>query len=973
MNNLSADKNRRILIIDDNRAIHDDFRKILSPTRATDALDVTEAELFGKAVPPGGVVQQIRYEIDSAYQGQDGVLLVKQALEAGRPYAMAFVDVRMPPGMDGVETIGKIWELDPDLQIVMCTAYSDYSWSQMFEKLGRHDGLLILKKPFDTVEALQLAQALTEKWWLHQLSRRKMEVLEDRVARRTGELQFKTALLEAQVNSSGDGILVVDLQGKKVIQNQRVADLFKIPKAVADGNDDAAQVKWVTDAVKNPGPFADHVAHLYSHPDVISRDEIELKDGTILDRYSAPVVGKDGKNYGRIWTFHDITGRKRAEEALQREHNLLRTLIDHIPDSIYVRDLSNRFVVANAAFARLMGAAGPAALIGRRDADFYPPEMAANFDRIDQEVFAGRPIFNRERVLRFPNGQQLVTLNTKVPFKNDKGEVIGLIGVGRDITERKRLETELNRERDLWRTLLDNSPDHIYFKDTQSRFIKSSKAQGRQFGVESPDEMVGKSDFDFFTEAHARPAFEDEQEIIRTGRPIIDKEEREVWKDGHVTWASSTKMPMRDAAGKIVGIMGISRDITERKRLETHLIQSQKMETVGKLAGGIAHEFNSILTAIIGQSELLLGDLPAGSPLANNAAEISRAAERAATLTRQLLAYGRKQFLRPEPLNLNQVITGMSGMLSHLMGEEMVEVTIVPAAGIKTVKADAGQIEQVIINLAMNARDAMPGGGKLTLETANVSFGPDSMGSHPELKPGSYVMLAVSDTGRGMGESVKARAFEPFFTTKDIGQGTGLGLSSCYGIIKQSGGHINLYSEPGRGTTFKVYLPQMDPVPPKSPARQTFATDMPRGTETILLVEDDPALRGMATGLMQRLGYTVLAAANGIEALSLKQQPGVGHVDLLLTDVVMPHMSGKELADRVRALYPHTKILFTSAYTENAITHQGMLDKGVVLLQKPFAPAALAIKVREVLDWPSVPPPESSPGNSDETTPAGSG
>ena len=1076
MNNPNPEKNRRILVIDDNHAIHDDFRKILSPAAAETALDAKEAELFGSQVPPGGMVQPVRYEIDSAYQGQDGVLLVKQALEEGRPYAMAFVDVRMPPGIDGVETTRKIWDLDPDLQIVLCTAYSDYSWGEIFEKLGRHDGLLILKKPFDTVEALQLAHALTEKWWLHQQSRRKMEELEGQVAERTDELQWKTAFLEAQVNSSIDGILVVDQQGKKAIQNQRVVDLFKIPQAIADGNDDAAQVKWVTDVVKTPGQFADQVAHLYSHSDEISRDEIELKDGTILDRYSAPVVGVDGKYYGRIWTFRDITGRKQAEETLQQDRNLLRTLIDSIPDYIYVRDLSNRFILANESFARLMGVPRPAALIGKLDTDFYPASTAADFDKIDQDVFAGRPFFNRERVVLFPNGQELATLNTKVPFKNDKGEVIGLIGVGRDITERKRAEAALAVEQRLLSSLITATPDIIYFKDLEGRFIRFNEAFIRKFGLDDSSAALGKTDFDIFGEEHSREAHADEQRILAAGEPLIDKEEREDWKDGRVTWVSSTKIPLRDNAGKIVGIMGISRDITERKqaetalreseamlresqiianlgtyvhdvasgrwsssevlnrmfgigttydrsvagwvdlihpddrammathlrqealdqhqpfnkdyriirlddraerwvhglgklefddqgrpvkligtiqditerkRLEEHLIQSQKMETVGKLAGGVAHEFNSILTAIIGHAELLLGDLPAGSPLAQNATAISQAADRAAALTRQLLAYGRKQFLRPEPLNLNQIITGMTGVLSHLMGGENVEVNIMPAAGIKTVKADAGQIEQVIMNLAMNARDAMSGGGKLTLETANVTFDPDDVGRYPELKPGGYVMLAISDTGRGMSESVKAHAFEPFYTTKDVGQGTGLGLSTCYGIIKQSGGHISVYSEPGRGTTFKIYLPQAEP---PAPVALLAAPDLPRGTETILLVEDDQALREMAATLLRRLGYTVLAAANGVEALSVKQQSNCGHVDLLFTDVVMPHMSGNELADRVRALFPQTKILFTSAYTENAVIHQGVLNKGVALLQKPFTPSALAHKLREVLD-----------------------
>jgi len=418
-------------------------------------------------------------------------------------------------------------------------------------------------------------------------------------------------------------------------------------------------------------------------------------------------------------------------------------------------------------------------------------------------------------------------------------------------------------------------------------------------------------------------------------------------KEFHLEWQIA---PLRNASGEITHFVAIQRDITERKRLEAQLFQSQKMETVGKLAGGIAHEFNSILTAIIGQSELLLGDLPPENPLVKSAAEIRKAAERAAILTRQLLAYGRKQILQPENLDLNAVITGMESVLLHLMGRS-VEVRFNPAAGLKSVKADMGQIEQVIVNIAMNAAEAMPNGGKLMLETANVTLDANYVGSFPELKAGEYVMLAIGDTGAGMSEAIKAHIFEPFFTTKGVGKGTGLGLATCHGIVKQSGGHIAVYSELGRGTTFKIYLPPAGQeikviAPPKT------SPDLPRGTETILLVEDDPSLREMADGLLERLGYTVFAAADGVEAMTLVHQSGRGHIDLLFTDVVMPHMSGKELADRIHALHPQTKILFTSAYTESSIVHQGVLNKGVALLQKPFTPSALAQKLREVLDEP---------------------
>jgi len=386
----------------------------------------------------------------------------------------------------------------------------------------------------------------------------------------------------------------------------------------------------------------------------------------------------------------------------------------------------------------------------------------------------------------------------------------------------------------------------------------------------------------------------------------------------------------------------------QRKRLEAQLLQSQKMKTVGRLAGGIAHEFNSILTAIIGQSELLLSDLPPDNPMTTSAREIRRAADRAAILTRQLLAYGRKQMLQPTILNLNRILSEMLGTLQHLMGRE-VNVRIAPAIGLKSVKIDPAQLEQVLVDMAMNAADAMPNGGNFIMETANVELDADYVRAIPGLKAGDYVMLALTDTGTGMSDEVKARVFEPFFSTKGAGQGTGLGLASCYGIIKQSNGHINVYSEVARGTTFKIYLPQFDQ-PSQPPLPHHKSLDLPRGSETILLAEDDPSLLEMSATLLRRQGYTVFTAINGVEALSLKNQRNIGHIDLLLTDIVMPHMSGKELSDRILAIYPRTKILFTSAFTENAVIQQGIFNRGVKILQKPFTPSALANKVREVLD-----------------------
>jgi two-component system, cell cycle sensor histidine kinase and response regulator CckA len=714
MTKLNHDKNRRVLIIDDNRSIHDDFRKILSPaTDTAAALEAEEEAAFGGAKV---TVQQTQFEVDSAYQGQEGLLLVQKALQAGLPYAMAFVDVRMPPGWDGVETTQKIWAIDPDLQIVICTAYSDYSWGEMFEKIGNRDGLLILKKPFDAVEALQLAHALTEKWGLFQEVRRKMEELEKRVVERTLELQQSNTALRTEV-----------------------------------------------------------------------------------------------------------AGHRLAEDALREAEANYRGIFENAIEGIYQSTPDGRYLAVNAALAKMCGYE-------------CPEDMINGVSDIQQQIYV-------------------------------------------DPAMRERFQHEIN---------------------------SAGVLRGLEYQV------------------HRR--------------------------DGSAIWVSESARAVRGPDGAIHHYEGFIEDINARKRFEAQLFQSQKMETVGKLAGGIAHEFNSILTAIIGQCEMMMGELQPGSGPAKGAVEISQAAGRAARLTRQLLAYGRKQLLQPEVLDLNRIITDMDNVFRLVLGPD-VATRVVPASDLRPVKADAGQVDQVIMNMIINAREAMPNGGRLTLETANVTFEEESVGRYPELKPGEYVMLAITDTGTGMSEQVKARLFEPFFTTKPVGEGTGLGLSSCYGIIKQSGGHISVYSEVGRGSTFKIYLPQVQH--PAIPAVQPSASPgLPRGTETILLVEDDPALREMAGTLLRKLGYTVWTASNGIEALSLKQQRDVGHIDLLFTDVVMPHMSGKELADRIEALFPHTKILFTSAYTESAIVHQGVLNEGVALLQKPFTPTALALKLRQVLEQP---------------------
>jgi two-component system cell cycle sensor histidine kinase/response regulator CckA len=376
------------------------------------------------------------------------------------------------------------------------------------------------------------------------------------------------------------------------------------------------------------------------------------------------------------------------------------------------------------------------------------------------------------------------------------------------------------------------------------------------------------------------------------------------------------------------------------------LRQSQKMEAIGQLAGGVAHDFNNLLTAICGHSELSLNRLKPGDPLYRPLEQIKRSGERAAALTRQLLAFSRKQMLQPKIIDLNQIVIDMNKMLQRLIGDLLMGL----AADLGKVKADPNQIEQILMNLSINARDAMPRGGRLTIETSNMNLGEEYARDHLSVPPGRYVMLAVSDNGCGMDANTQAHIFEPFFTTKEVGKGTGLGLATVYGIVQQSGGTIWLYSEVGRGTAFKIYLPCAEAVT-KEVAPEVFDFKALRGTETILLVEDEDVVREMATEILRDSGYRVLEAKHGPDALVLEKQHS-GEIDLMLTDVVMPQMSGRELAEQLTPLRRDMKVLYMSGYTDDAIVHHGVLEEGTAFIGKPFTPTALARKVREILDVP---------------------
>jgi PAS domain S-box-containing protein len=720
------------------------------------------------------------------------------------------------------------------------------------------------------------------------------------------------------------------------------------------------------------------------------------------------IVNENGRVVELQAVGRDVTERKRAEEALRESEDRYRDLVEHSQDLIYTHDLEGRILSVNQGAAKLLGY-DQSVLLSKNVRDTLVPELRDEFDEYLATI-RGHGMASGLMLIQTSTGERRIweysnTLRTE-------GVATPIVrGMAHDITERKRVERllrALNRAALAMEQALTH--EEIFaavaeeFKklgfscmlfltdDTQTKLFPKYLSYESK-ALRAAERLVGINHEGFSFPVEATDVF---MEIIREKKVVFQRNVEESTRQ-------VLPKPVRKLAGQIVKMLKVpksigaplivedevigaltvqaddltardvpaitafahqvaavwhkanlmqdlQRSLEELQRTQDQLVQARKMEAIGRLAGGVAHDFNNLLTAIIGYSELLLGELNPYDPRRGDVEEINKAADRAAVLTRQLLAFSRKQVLQPQVLDLNTTVSNMEKMLRRLIGEDIDLVTILdPALG--QVKADPGQIDQVLMNLAVNARDAMPRGGKLTIETMNAYLDENYARQHVDVQPGSYVMLAVSDTGLGMDEETLSHLFEPFFTTKDVGQGTGLGLSTVYGIVKQSGGHLWVYSEPGQGTTFKVYLPRVEEAA-EAAQRIQVPTESLQGREIVLLVEDADVVRDLARLVLLQRGYTVLEARDGEEAIQICEQHE-GPVHLIVTDVVMPGgMSGRQLAERLATLRPEMKVLYMSGYTDNAIVHHGVLEPGMAFLQKPFAPEALARKVRETLDAP---------------------
>ena len=645
-----------------------------------------------------------------------------------------------------------------------------------------------------------------------------------------------------------------------------------------------------------------------------------------------------------LYTIYQYLLIHRIRRQLVDREELFHLISENAADMIAVVDMDGKRIYNSLSYQRVLGYS-PEELQASSAFEQIHPDDRERVKKAAEEARRSGVGETLEYRLRHKNGAWLVLESTSSVIRDAKGEPEKLVIVNRDVTERKRAEAALRRLETGFRSVVEDAPYGIYRASTAGRFLQVNPALQKMLGYDSTEELL-RRDLPGEIFLHS-DEYQRLTELLARTEEIKDLEMEWKRKDGTPITVHCSGRRVNDENGVAAYLEAFAEDVTEKRILERQLRMAQKMEAIGRLSGGIAHDFNNLLGVIIGYSRVLKRALGDNKVLCEHALEIEKAGQRAASLTKQLLAFSRQQVLTPAILNLNTLASDMEKMLPQLLGED-IKVSLVLDPKLGNVKADLSQIEQVIMNLAVNARDAMPLGGEMKINTRNVELDQAYEWSHPGSKVGSYVLLEVTDTGTGMDAATLTHIFEPFFTTKELGKGTGLGLATVYGIVKQSDGYIGLESVLGKGTAFRIYLPRY--AGQATPDEQKpDSSDVVRGSETILLVEDSEPLRKLAQSFLESSGFRVLAAENGEEALQVAKRFS-GTFDLLLTDVIMPGMNGRVLAEHMSPLQAGMKVLYMSGYSDSFIAGHGVLDPGTHLLHKPFTEEVFLRKVREVLD-----------------------
>ncbi len=776
----------------------------------------------------------------------------------------------------------------------------------------------------------------------------------------TGRKQAEEELRESELTfrklfeKSSDAILLIDETGVFVDCNQAALDLLKMTRE-----------QFLFLPPENISPEFQPNGHKSKES---ALEMIELAYKKVLHRFDWTFVNAEGGEFivevslmpivvkGKTMlhaTWRDITERKLGQEALAHSYDLMRYIIEHNRSCVAVHDRDLKYIYVSQRYLDEYKVKEKD-VIGKHHYDVFP-DLPQKWRDVHQKALAGEISSAEDDPYEREDGTVDWTRWECRPWYEADGSIGGIIIYTEVITERKQTEETLRESEERLRLSLQAANQGLYDLNVQTGAAIVNREYTEMLGYD-PETFIETNAFwieRLHPEDHeiTAKAYSDYVNGLTSEYRIVFRQKT---KDGQWKWILSLgKIVEYDADGKPLRMVGTHTDITERKqaeaereKLQAQLLQAQKMESVGRLAGGVAHDFNNMLGVILGCTELALDRVGPDEPLHADLEEIQKAAQRSADLTRQLLAFARKQTVAPRVLDLNDNIESMCKLLRRLIGED-IDLAWRPGKKIWPVKMDPAQIDQILANLCVNARDAIAGVGKVTIETDKTSFDEEYCTRHPGFVLGDYVLLAVSDNGCGMDAEIKTHLFEPFFTTKKIGKGTGLGLATVYGAVKQNNGFINVYSEPGQGTTFKIYLPRhAAKAALETEERQPLAAD--RGIETILLVEDEPAILKMTARMLERLGYKVLAAGTPGEAVHLAQERS-GRIDLLMTDVVMPEMNGRDLAKNLLSIYPDIRRLFMSGYTANVIAHHGVLDEGVHFIQKPFSMSDLGVKLRETL------------------------